>query len=72
MCKNRQGSGKNITYFLQNLSLTLPYIVVNRIMKKSPDLVALLALFFVVGSIVTGVSHADFSVISAVSTVLPN
>lgn len=29
-------------------------------MKKSPDLVVMLVIVFVLGSVMTGVSHADF------------
>ncbi|MGH1460503.1 MAG: hypothetical protein ACRBB6_00545 [Neptuniibacter sp.] len=29
-------------------------------MKKSPDLVVVLVIVFVLGSVMTGVSHADF------------
>ncbi|MGB0467307.1 MAG: hypothetical protein ACPGF7_07255 [Pontibacterium sp.] len=38
-------------------------------MKKGPDLVAVLVLFFVVGTLVTGVSHADFEFTSLVGSI---
>ncbi|WP_255512531.1 MULTISPECIES: hypothetical protein [Pontibacterium] len=41
-------------------------------MKKGPDLVAVLVLFFVVGTLMTGISHADFDVPSIVGSVAGN
>ena len=38
-------------------------------MKKSPDLVMILVMVFVVGSVMTGVSHADFQFASLVDQV---
>ncbi len=35
-------------------------------MKKAPDLVAVLVLFFVVGSLMTGIAQADFELTSIV------
>jgi len=38
-------------------------------MKKGPDLVAVLVVFFVVGTLLTGVSHANFELTSFVGSV---
>ncbi|MDF2182642.1 hypothetical protein [Neptuniibacter sp. CAU 1671] len=41
-------------------------------MKKSPDLVLVLVIVFVVGSVMTGVSHADFQFTSLIQQVFNN
>ncbi|WP_299197329.1 hypothetical protein [uncultured Amphritea sp.] len=41
-------------------------------MKKGPDLVAVLIVVFVLGTVFTGVSHADIEFVSLVGQVFNN
>lgn len=41
-------------------------------MKKGPDIVLILVMVFVIGSVMTGVSHADFQFATLVQQVFSN
>ncbi|MBY4676904.1 hypothetical protein [Marinobacterium arenosum] len=48
----------------------LTAVSASKVMKKGPDLVVVLVLVFVIGSVMTGVTHADFQFASLVEQVL--